>query len=86
MTQKQMERDMENWSRDKLVQWYEDSFSRYEMAGLNRVVAARNLAVQLMLALADTLDRLGVPPDEVGEKLAETMRDIRALRERGEKS
>jgi hypothetical protein len=73
----QLERDLSDWSDQRLKQWFIDSIDRYEMVDIDERKALANTTAILMTMLAQVLSLIEVTPEEAAYKLLETIKFCR---------
>jgi hypothetical protein len=78
----EMARDMEDWSDKRLRQWLDDSLERYEIADVERGLAVTLATISLVIMLAKILASTNVTAEDAGDRLAESIRQIRHERAR----
>ena len=74
----QMHRDIEEWSKDKLEQWYKDSLVRFKIIDSSYDDAMSSVTTVLWWALANIMAlQTENTPSHIGVEFAKLIRQIR---------
>jgi hypothetical protein len=78
MSDKQLQRDIENWAIDKLSVWFHDAVDRLKIIGQTDDHAEVAVIILMLSVVAsDLATKTTVNPDDVGRHFAGMIRHIR---------
>lgn len=74
-----IERDLDRWTEEKLVQWITDAGSRYEMAGASHPDAYARVIVHMMTRfITEIAGKNDITPEEFGRRCQDGLAFARA--------